>query len=154
MLSPQKTRVLIFGEGAYEKKVLQQKIVWTLGNEVIPETLDIKHVGISLNSLQQSALRTKAAVKKGKTTFMELAGAGVKPQAITPKSSVRIYKSIILSSAMYGCEVWYGLAGSEIIELERMQRFCCKMMQGLPKRTRSDMCTSLLGLYHMHVFID
>ena len=38
--------------------------------------------------------------------------------------------------------------------VERAHRFICRMLQGLPPRTRSDKCASLLGLLTIDSYID
>ena len=47
---------------------------------------------------------------------------------------------------MYGCETWKNLTITDLKHLEQFQHLSCKMFLRIPKRTRSGMCESILGL--------
>ena len=64
-----------------------------------------------------------------------------------PLSCKKIYNTVVLPKALYGCESWEALRRSDILFLEGAHRFCVKYMQGLNIRTRTDIALSLLGAY-------
>lgn len=72
---------------------------------------------------------------------------GVKPLGLNPLTSTSLYRKIIVPIVLYGCELWTDMRNSEILEIERFQRYIVKRIQGLPIRTRTDMCEPMLGLY-------
>ena len=59
-----------------------------------------------------------------------------------------------MTSALYGCELWSDLCGTEKLMLERFQRYCAKLIQRLPRRTRSNICCKMLGLQTIESYID
>ena len=71
-----------------------------------------------------------------------------------PLTCIKIYNSVVLPKALYGCENWFDLTESEILSLERAHRFCVKHMQSLSKRTRTDAALSLLGVFPIELEID
>ena len=63
-------------------------------------------------------------------------------------SCKKIYSSVVLPKALYGCESRFCLTASQILIYEKKtHRFCVKFMQGLSIRTRTDAALSLLGIY-------
>ena len=77
------------------------------------------------------------------------------PLAILNTSTcLKIVNQLAYTRALYGCELWNNLTKSELLFLERAHRFVCKAVQGLPKRSRSDKCTSLLGWLCIECYID
>ena len=73
---------------------------------------------------------------------------------LNPLASYKLYSSICLSSALYGCELWTNLSNTELDVLERAHRLCLKKMQGLPKHTRSDMVTVLIESWDIRYEIE
>ena len=75
-------------------------------------------------------------------------------ERINPLTALKLYKTVTLTSSLYGCELWNELSGVERMMLERLQRFCAKVIQNLPRRTRSNICCQMLGLNSMEGYID
>ena len=50
-----------------------------------------------------------------------------------------------LPKGLYGAELWNCLSSSQEETLERAHRFCIKLIQGLPKQTRSVIALGLIG---------
>ena len=71
-----------------------------------------------------------------------------------PLTYLKLYKTITLTSALYGCELWSHLSKVEYEMIERLQRFCCKRIQSFGRRTRSNICCSMLGLPSLESYID
>ena len=83
-----------------------------------------KHLGILLSTTGNSRDKVQEACKKGKASFMSLAGAGVRPHGLNPITCSKLFKLIVLPRSLYGCELWNQLPQFCIQQLERMQRFC------------------------------
>ena len=149
-----KTKVMVFGETKRVQAKLQPKRKWKLGVGYIEETTEYKHVGVILNSQLDVSVRTTAACKKGKKSFMSLQGYGVGLKSLNPLTSTKLYKQIVIPSMLYGCELWGSVSASHLLTVERAQRFCVKFLQGLRRTTRTDMCLSLIGLPRLSAFID
>jgi hypothetical protein len=60
-----------------------------------------------------------------------------------PKTSVNIYKKFVLTSVLFGCEVWNNLKAKDWSILNRLQHFIAKDVQHFNKPTRSAICESM-----------
>ena len=94
------------------------------------------------------------ACQKGRGSFMAVVGFGAREDALNPLTAAKVYKQVVLPSTLYGAELWCNLTASQTLDLERTQRFCLKVAQGLRQTTRSDMCHSLLGMPRLSAFRD
>ena len=70
------------------------------------------------------------------------------------KQYIAIYDSIVLANALYGFGNWCNLTESEILSLERAQRFCIKHMQSLSTCTRTDDALSVFSVFPIEVEIE
>ena len=84
---------------------------------------------------------------------MSLMKSGAHPNALNPVTVAKIVKIKVYPSALFGCELWL-LSNTEVLRLERAQNFIVKCIQGLEKRTRTDMCVSLLGWTSIESYIN
>ena len=73
---------------------------------------------------------------------------------LNPLTCIKIYNSVVLPKALYGCESWSQLSVSNILHLERAQRFCIKYIQGFGIRTRTDVALGLLGVLPLESEVD
>ena len=125
-----------------------------MGRSCISQVCSYKHLGILLSTTGNSRDKVQEACKKGKASFMSLAGAGVRPHGLNPITCSKLFKLIVLPRSLYGCELWNQLPQFCIQQLERMQRFCAKIAQGFSRRVRSDKVNGMLGLIKIQAFID
>ncbi|XP_063431682.1 uncharacterized protein LOC134714370 [Mytilus trossulus] len=147
--SPTKSNVL-----HYSKKNKNVSSNLTLYNDIIPLVTSAKHVGILLNCKFRSMDQTLNACRVLRSTALSVLNSGIHPSILNPLTCSKIILQICYSKALYGCELWNNLTQTEITMLERSHRFVCKIIQGLPKRTRSDKCTSLLGWFSVESIIN
>ena len=68
---------------------------------------------------------------------------------LNPITSFKIYKSIVLPRALFGCEMLQSLSERDNLILERSHRLCLKQIQGLKSRSRTYIVLSLLGAFPM-----
>ena len=114
-----------------------------------------KYLGIMFNKYMSLKVNIKDAFYKLKGTFISLVNCGiVHEHGLHPLFCQKIYKCIVLPKALYGCETWYTVTESDILSLERVQRFCIKHMQGLNIRTRTDIALSIMAMYTIESDID
>ncbi|CAG2214579.1 unnamed protein product [Mytilus edulis] len=147
--SPTKSNVL-----RYSKKNKNVTSNLTLYNDIIPLVTSAKHVGILLNCKFRSMDQTLNACRVLRSTALSVLNSGIHPSILNPLTCSKIILQICYSKALYGCELWNNLTQTELTMLERSHRFVCKIIQGLPKRTRSDKCTSLLGWFSVESIIN
>ena len=145
-IHPEKTFVSIFGK---RLRTINQNIHIKLGNRELPQ----KHLAVHLGILQESSRCLNNTVKeaciKGRNAFFSLANTGVRPCGLNPKVSVSLYKKVVIPTITYGCELWSNLTMDNCTEINKIQRFIVKKIQGFNPYVRSDMCESMLGLYNL-----
>jgi hypothetical protein len=149
-----KTRILVRGESRRKKDSQTVRRRWHLGSQEVEATMEAKHVGVWICDRKgvQKCVSKGCEICRG--MFMSLAGSGVRPKGLNPLTSCKLYKTIVLPRALYGCELWYELTSECINQLEKFQRLCCKICQNLAVRVRSDMVTTMLGLTTIAAHID
>ncbi len=153
-LNATKTKIIVFGETIRMYNKLCKLRQFKLGANLVEETLSIKHVGVILTKMLDSKDIVHNACQKGRGSFAAIVGFGARSHSLNPITAGKLYKQVIIPTVLYGAELWGHLPAREILELERMQRLCLKVSQGLRKTTRSDMCHSLLGMPRISAFVD
>lgn len=98
--------------------------------------------------------RVRERCQKGLNTFHAILVLGVKPIGINHKLSTSLYKNIVTPTKLYGCEIWNGLSHSDSECIAKHQHTVVKCIQGLRRRTRSDICESILGIHRLSAKID
>ena len=146
--SQAKSQVMIFSKRPIEVNL-------TLIAGLLPSVFNLlKHVGITLDNKFNSTERTLAACRTIRSLSMSIILQGVHPSILNPKTCGKIIIQLCYSKALYGCELWNNLPGNELLLLERAHQYICKYVKGLPKRTRTDICSSLLGWTSITCMID
>ncbi len=85
---------------------------------------------------------------------MSLSNCGIGNSDLHPLTLLKLYRTIVLPKALYGCELWNNLTSSQITTLERAHRFSIKFIQSLPKQTRTDIAQSIIGINSLEYEID
>lgn len=147
--SSSKSKIVVFTP----KKQSCTSCELTLYQLKLPIVESITHVGILLNNRNNNIERTERACSKLKCGVMSLIRSGAHPCALNPLTAAKIIKCKVYPSALYGCELWQ-LKQNEIYMLEKAQNFTVKSIQGFNLRTRTDMCTSLIGWFSIEVYIS
>ena len=132
-----------FNESVRDYK--HQNRTWRLGNEIIPETTEYTHLGINLNKYMKISSCITNANAKLRSSFFSIINNGIYENGIHPITSLKIYKSVVLPKALYGCELWHDINRTQVVKLERSHKFCIKYIQCIDRSTRSDIALSLLG---------
>ena len=145
--SPTKSQAMSFS-----KRKLSHNL--RLDGRTIPSCETLKHVGIVLEHGFNSTERTISACRSIKSTSMSIIKQGIHPSVLNPVVCSKIILQLCYTKALYGCELWNNLTNNEKLLLERAHRYVCKYVQGLPKLTRSDKCTTLLGWTTIVGYID
>lgn len=125
---------------------------WHIRNETIPIKDTYVHLGIELNSKLKYRDRIENLCRKGKNTIF--ATNVLLSKDVNPCSCLHIYKTVTLPTVLYGCELLSNLRKSDIVIFDTFQHFAAKKILNLQKRTRSDMCQSILGLHPIIAYID
>jgi exonuclease III len=148
LIHPDKTKILVYGEN---KKAGNQRKC-TLGDQPISEVKSHVHCGITLSTEKSNTFHIKDVCKKGRGLMVQLLHSGL--GNLNPITWCKLLKAIIYPSVLYGCELWPRLSTTEEAMLERLQRYCAKLIQKLGRQARSDICCPMLGLGTLKSHID
>ena len=91
---------------------------------------------------------------KLKSTILWLLNVGVHENGLRQLTSFKLYKSIVLPKALYGCELWSEINRTQSDQIERAHGFCVKYILNLPAYTRTDVCLGLAGVLPIESEID
>ncbi|MCG8048788.1 MAG: reverse transcriptase family protein [Candidatus Thiodiazotropha taylori] len=149
---PPKCVVIVFNESPLDYRIMSRQ--WALGEATINENVLYKHLGIYMNKYLSLDDSIKEAASKLKGTFLSLVNSGIHEGGLNPISSKRIYKSVVIPKALYGCELWNSLLPKHVCILEKAHRFCVKFMQSLPRHTKTDVALILLNIRSIEYDID
>ncbi|CAG2254984.1 ACAP [Mytilus edulis] len=142
-----KSQLLHFGKPTTGTDVL-------LYNEPISTVKMAKHCGINLYTCLKTMDRTIDVCRTLRATVISLIRLGVHPAILNPIVCSKFVKQVCYPKALYGCELWGKLTSTEWLMLERTQHYICKNIQGLPRRTRSDMCLPMIGWFSIESYVD
>ena len=135
-------------------KYLSAQRIWKLGDELVPEKDQYKHLGIICEKNLGLNEVIAEACKKLKSTFLNIANCGLHDNGLNPITSLRIYNSVVLPKALYGCELWCDMSPKYMLPLERAHRFCLKFMQNLPRNTKTEVVLNLIASKTIEEEID
>ena len=85
------------------------------------------------------------ASSKIRQNYFGILNSGISGKDLHPLTLKKIYDSVVLPRALYGCEFWHDISNSDLLLLERSHRFCVKSIQNIDRCTRSCVALSLLG---------
>ncbi|CAC5375857.1 unnamed protein product [Mytilus coruscus] len=145
--SPAKSKLLQFG------KKLTGADIFLYKEPNIP-VKSATHVGISLDTSMKTMDRTLKACRTLKATTASVIRSCIHPAVLNPIVCAKIIRQVCYPKALYGCEIWGKLSKTETFMLERTHHYVCKFIQGFPRRTRTDMCLSLIGWFNLDSFIN
>ena len=120
---------------------MDETLSWNLGGIEIPCDDSYTHLGIVVNRKCKLSDRIAAACTKGRKSYFALSDLG--SPYLNPMTVSHLYKSVVLPSVLYGCELWNGISCQDLQKLNTFQHFICKDILKLPRRCRSDICESL-----------
>lgn len=127
---------------------------WLLGNDGVCENDSYTHLGVLFHKDIDLSQVVKECSSKLRKTFLSILNCGIYENGIHPLSAKHLYEAIVLPKALYGCEMWSELTSDEIQTLEIAHRFCLKVIQSLPKSSRTDIVLSSIGILPIEAEID
>ena len=129
------------------RKITSSVFRWTINSHPLEITSKTTHVGIQISSDMKSDYTIENAVRKGRAAFHSALGFSFKEQMLlSPVTSLRLYKSVVQPTFVYGCEMWSNMSLSSMKAIEVFHRYCIKKFQHLPVTIRTAMCQTLLGV--------
>lgn len=138
------------------RRAMDTNYIWTVKSETLTVAQCSTHVGIPISNNMKCRSKVENASRKGRAALHRLVGLDLSSDSpkLNPLTLTKLYKSIVIPSALYGCETWSQMTTSDILEIDKLQHYYVKKIQYLPNQTRSYMCESLLGLPKLSYEID
>ncbi|XP_052777961.1 uncharacterized protein LOC128215299 [Mya arenaria] len=152
MYNASKCKIVVYNDS--KPKPNQQKLQWLIGRDIVEEAESYVHLGITKDKYSTLNVNIDECCAKLRRTYFGLGETGLNSNTVHPLSIKRLYESVVLPKALYGCEVWNRLTSSQILQLERAHRTCVKNIQSMPRHTRSDITLSCLAVYPLETYID
>ena len=147
-----KCAVVVFNETVKQHK--ESNRVWKLGKDSITGKDKYTHLGSNLDKYMNIDDNVNMSISKLRGTYFSLMNCGIHENGISPLTSYKMYKSLVLPKALYGCELWSDLSQAQLLRLERSHRFCIKSIQNISTITRTDIALSMLGCFPLIREID
>lgn len=123
-----------------------------IGQELIPVADSHIHLGTELNRKLSTHSRTTNTCRNGRNTYFPI--TNIRDNNTNPLVLVKLYKSVVIPSFSYGCEIQHHLKNIDLLLLNRLQHFAVSSVQKFSTLTRSDMCESMVGLRSMICIIE
>lgn len=145
-ISSTKSLVMIV---SLSEKYKSTKFKWHINGNSLMVSQSASHVGVPISSDLKANLKVDTACRKGRQSFHGSLGfCNRESISLSPMevAGVKLYKTVVQSSFLYGCEMWTNMTQSNKKDIDVFHHYCIKKLQYLPVQTRSAMCESLLGL--------
>jgi hypothetical protein len=97
---------------------------WTINQESIPVADSHTHFGIELGGKLSALSRTINVCRKGRNIYFAITNIG--DDNTSPLVLVKLYKSVVIPSVLYRCEVWNNLKNKDLLLLNKLQHFVAK----------------------------
>jgi hypothetical protein len=111
------------------------------------------HLGVISEEILSIKSNIKNACSKLKKTYFSIAGIFYLG-SISPVILSKIYKPVVLSRALYGCEIGSSYSKENIRLLETAQNVCLKHMQQLSRNASSNYTRSCLNITSVETLIE
>ena len=69
-------------------------------------------------------------------------------------TAIKLYKTIVPPRSLYGAELWFKITNDQLKKLERAHRFCLKIIQAMPKRTKTCIVQCMVNVFSLEAYID
>ena len=143
-LNASKSAVLVFGETQAERKIASDARVFKLGRERVKERLFYDHVGVKTCVKGDTYVRTEEKIIKARKCLNMSTSIGIMKGGINIRTCNVIYRSVVLPTVCFGCEVWF-LKGKDEQLLLAFQRYAARRIQRLHPRSLNITSSACLG---------
>jgi len=103
-----------------------------LNNILIPQSSDVKYLGIHLDKRLTWAKHIESKMKQIKLKWQQLQWLTHKKSKLSLENKVLIYKSIIKPIWCYGIEIWSSACSSNIEKIQKVQNKILRQITGAP----------------------
>jgi hypothetical protein len=104
---------------------------WYLGDCPLSEVDAVRHLGSFITRDLSQKTNIEKVCQKARGSFLGLINCGLLADGFHSLSSLKIYNSVVLPSALYGSELWCDMTNADILRLERIHHFSLKAVLSL-----------------------
>ena len=140
-----KSNILCYNQKLHNDQTLE----FSLGDSKIKPSNASLHLGTT-DLLSTSDI--DSSCRKGRNAYFAIVGMG--SQTLNPLTVTSLYSKVVVPTVLYGCEMWNNLSKKDLCNLQIFQHFVVKHIQGMHRRTRSDMCETMLDLFRLTVVVE
>ena len=92
---------------------------WKYGENIIKEVSQYKHLGSIQTKCMETPGDIASVVHSLRGTFLSLQSCGVHSGGMNPISTMKLYTSVVLPRALFGCEMWSSISRASMLKLEK-----------------------------------
>lgn len=153
--NPSKSCIIYFTSKRNRRQSATENI-FLLGNKNTP--IDVKeentYAGVTITNKLSSDSAISRACCKGRKMMNSLINVGVHKNGINPILGCKMWKTVVTPAVLYGCELWTNVAKKSVDNLEILQRFTARRIQGFDRQSPSNCTIYSLGLMKMEKTIQ
>ena len=123
-----KSGVLVYGESVREHECNSVDRCFKLGPDKVKERVNYDHVGIRNTIFYDDNSGIEERFSKGRRSFNAIAGIGMRKGGITMATCNVIFWSVVVPSALFGCELWI-MDEASLNLIEDFQNYIVKRVQ-------------------------
>jgi hypothetical protein len=152
-----KTQVMILRPGGGSSSKLAAGEVFTYAGSQLEVVSSIKYLGLTFSQLSKQhgfASCADVLAKAGRQAMFAMRRRAWELGACLPEQQCMLFDVFVKPVLSYGCEVWgVDLLGrADCSSVERVHRWFCRHIQGLPKQVASAVSLAELGREPLHLF--
>ena len=118
------------------------------------EVTEYKHLCITLDKFDILQIDENAISESIRRTYYSLSECGGHSEFLNPNASFKMYSSVVLPPGLFGSELWSHISNHSLHKLEIVHRFCLKHIQGVRRRTKTDIATRMIAPYPLEMSWD
>ena len=150
-----KTQVIILRPGGRTSRLAAGES-FTYAGERLEAVSSVKYLGLTLSQLSKArgfASCTDALATAGRQAMFAMRRRAWELGACTVEQQCRLFDVFVTPVLSYGCELW----GPDLLlapgcsSVERVHRWFCRRIQGLPKQASSAIALAELGRWPLHL---
>lgn len=148
--NPLKSCIIYFTSKRNRRKPATENI-FLLGNKNSPIDITDENIyaGVTITNKLSCASAISRSCCKGRKIMNSLINIGVHKHGMNPILSCKMWKTVVAPAVLYGCELWTDISKKSLENLEILQRFAARRIQGFDQQSPSACTIYSLGLIKM-----
>ena len=118
------------------RRATDTSYIWTVKSENLTVVQCLSYAGFPISDNMKRLSKVENASRKERVALHRLVGLDLSSNSpkLNPLTLTKLYKSIVIASALYGCETWSQMTITDVQEVEKFQHYCVKKYTAYPIR--------------------